>query len=254
MQCLRRMAPVAALVCLVGLAPSAEAAGRAAPAVETIQPGMVVRYAERTGGCTANFVYDGIGRRAGKTYIGIASHCVHDLSDPTVLDDNRVPFGRIVHVNWPLRTVRDDWALIEIFPSRLRDVDPAQRGNPQFPTGVAEEEDVKVGDEIRISGYGYPYYIFMRTQRSGVTTFWDGTFYDLLGPIGPGDSGGALVHVRTGKALGIVSAYCTPQNWDPAHLPLGCTAYGPSAAEVLRGMADKGFPVRMRLAGQRPPP
>lgn len=254
MKQLRRMAPLVVLACLVGLVPSAQAAGRAAQSGEAIQPGMVVTYAARPGWCTANFVYDGLGRRAGKTYIGIASHCVHDLSDPTMLDEARVPFGRIVHKNWPLSTVRDDWALIEIFPSRLRDVDPAQRGNPQFPTGVAEEGDVKVGDEIRISGYGIPYYMVVRSQRSGITTFWDGTYYDLLGPIGDGDSGGALVHVPTGKALGIVSAYCAPSNWDPGHAPVACTAYGPSVAEVLRGMADKGFPVRVRLAGEPPPP
>ena len=248
-----RMALLAALVGLVGLAPPAAAVSRVAQTSETIQPGMLVRYAEGPGGCTANFVYDGLGRLAGKTYIGIASHCVSHLTDPTVLDAARVPFGRVVHRNWPLKTIRDDWALIEIFPARLGDVDPAQRGNPQFPAGVAEVNDVKVGDEVRISGYGFPYYMAVRSQRSGITTFWDGTYFDLLGPIGNGDSGGALVHVPTGKALGIVSAYCVPTNWTSEHLALGCTAFGPSTAEVIRGMADKGFPVRMRLAGEAAP-
>lgn len=228
----------------------------ASESAQKIQPGMLVTAADSSGGCTGNFIYDGLGPRAGATYIGLASHCVGEVADPIAVDRDRVPFGRLVHKNWPLRTIRDDWALIEIFPERLADVDPAQRGNPRFPTGVADEDDVAVGDEIRISGWGAFMYLNeeVQTHRSGVTTYWDGVYHDLAGPILTGDSGGALVHVPSGKALGIVSAFCTPSNFTAEHQPVGCTAFGPSAAEVMREMAKKGFPVRMRLAGEPPPP
>lgn len=219
---------------------------------------MLVRTEQSTGGCTANFIYDGLGPVAGRTFIGMASHCFAENEPPgtTVLDRDRVPFGRLVVKTRPLRSVREDWALIEISPHRLADVDASVRGNPKAPTGVADVDDVAIGDEVRVSGWGSFMYLYPELQqnRAGRVTNWDSDVYEIVAPVLFGDSGGGLIHVSSGKALGLVSAWCTPTNYSTDHLPLACTVYGPTIRFVEEAAAERGYPIRMRRAGESGPP
>ena len=204
--------------------------------------------------CTANFIYDGIGVKAGHTYVGVASHCpAGDAELGAMISTNDgLAIGPLVLKNWPLKSVADDYALIEVLPERLDDVDASVAGHPGWPTGVATAQDVQPGDLAGISGWGLGVdaHQLTRENRLGVITQYTDKYYDIVGPISFGDSGGGLIHHESGKALGIVSAYCDDSNAAPDH-PLGspCLVYGPTIGEAMRRAAQQGFPIEMRLAG-----
>ena len=94
------------------------------------------------------------------------------------------------------------------------------------------------GDSIQLSGYGLGYGTTQQTQeqRTAVMGFDDAQTYDVSGPIHWGDSGGPLMHKRTGKALGIVSRLCAG----------ACSEEGPTVQGILAKAAAAGFPVTLR--------
>lgn len=228
-----------------------------AQAGEKIQPGSMLVI---SGGiiCSANFIYDGLGPLAGRTFVGTASHCVFDAPiGDEVRDSADEPIGTIAFRHARLTDIADDYAFIEILPARLADVDPAMAGHPEWPTGVAELDDVAVGDLAQLSGFGVgtAWNQTTREQRVGVITDWSEKYYDFAGPMIFGDSGSGLVHVPSGRALGVASAFCAPTNASPDHpATTPCFAYGPNIATVLRRAASVGYPLRVRLAGEPAPP
>ena len=224
---------------------------------EKIQPGAKLHIPPGIS-CTANFIYDGIGAMAGHTYVGVASHCpAADAPEGTLVStSDGVAIGPLVVINWPLNTVADDYSLIEVLPERLKDVDPSVAGHPEWPTGVVTTADVSPGDLVAISGWGagFDRDQTVRENRYGTITKYTDTLYDIVAPIMFGDSGGGLIHQKTGKALGIVSAYCV-LNWGADHPMLSpCSVYGPTVSTSIERAAKQGFPTRMRLAGEPPPP
>src|SRR5215211_2806663 len=118
--------------------------------------------------CTLNWIYDG----GGKTYAGTAAHCVTgpgqrvslatgSLGDPTT------PVGTVAFRGDPEAPGRD-YALIEVDPSQLGNVDPSLKGHPEIPTGVST--GYAKGDLMQFSGNGVGFHLAQptREQRIGV--------------------------------------------------------------------------------------
>ena len=221
---------VTAAALALGVASSTSAG--AAPGA--IQPGV---YSETsTGGCTLNFIYDGLGSLAGRTYVGTAAHCVADIGDPVALSGGDV-FGKVAYTGNPDVTALD-FAFVEVAASHVGQVRAAVKGYPSYPKGVTGAQETARGDGIQLSGYGVGYDLTTATQekRTAVMGSDSDTTYDVIGPIHFGDSGGPLVHIGTGKALGIVSRLCVG----------ACTEVGPTVAGLIATAAEDGFPVRLR--------
>ena len=211
--------------------------GHSAPAGaagEPIQPGVEI--STDVGGCTLNFIYDGTGAQAGKVFGGTAAHCVSELGQPVALGTGEV-FGHVALIGDEDSTVAD-YAFIEILPSVLDRVNPAMKGNPSYPTGVATAGETAVGDLVQLSGYGLGFGLTGPTQerRVGAITFDDAEEHEVIAPLIFGDSGGPLVHIASGKAYGIVSRLCIGL----------CEEEGPTVEGLLAKAAARGFTVTLR--------
>ncbi len=222
---------------LVAAAVTAGLAVWAAPvgaAGELVQPGAYSETA--TGACTLNFVYDGTGGNAGKTFIGTAAHCVKAIGDDVSLASGEV-FGDVAFIGDENATA-PDYAFIEVRPEFLSRVSAGVKGYPAYPKGVTSPQDTATGDTVQLSGHGLGFGFTTLTQekRVAVMGFDDSEIYDVIGPIDFGDSGGPLVHIKTGKALGIVSRLCIGL----------CTEEGPTVAGLLAKANAAGFGVTMR--------
>ena len=228
--------PLALVAALLFTAAPASAAG-------PIQPGTIA-YNGDGGQCTYNFIFDGAGHLAGRTYIGIAAHCVEKVGD-VVLDGDEEPIGRAAFVGNADETT-EDFAFIEIASEHLDRVDPALKGHPEYPTGFTTPDETAAGDLIQMSGYGLGFGETQPTQEERVTVLQgdDDEMFWLSGPSVNGDSGGPFVHIDTGKALGIVSMY---------GFETGSTDMGPTVQGILAKAAAKNFPVTLRAAGQSAP-
>jgi len=231
MRNLTRATTLATAVLTAGLALWAAPVGAAG---ELIQPGA---YSETAvGGCTLNFVYDGTGANAGKTYVGTAAHCVKEIGDDVSLASGEV-FGDVAFLG-DEDSAAPDFAFIEVRREFLSRVSPAVKGYPAYPTGVTSPQDTTTGDTVQISGHGLGFGFTAVTQekRFAVLGYDDDQVHEVTGPIDFGDSGGPLVHVKSGKALGIVSRLC-----------LGiCSEEGPTVAGLLAKANAAGFGVRLR--------
>ena len=212
------------------LAPSAGAAG------ELIQPGAYSQ--SGSSACTLNFVYDGVAgtATAGRTFVGTAAHCVSAVGDDVAFRNGEA-FGDVAVIGDENATA-PDWALIEVRPEYLSRVSPAVKGHSSYPTGVTSPQDTALGDLVQVSGFGtgYDATTFTQESRVGVMNYDDEEIYDLVGPVHFGDSGGPIVHIATGKALGIVSRLCVGV----------CTEEGATVEGLLAKAAAAGFPVTLR--------
>jgi hypothetical protein len=226
------LATLAATLCL---APAAQAQS-------AIQPGAMLQ--TEAGQCTLNFVYDGLGRNAGKVYIGTAAHC-GDKVGQEARDVDDKPFGAFAFIA-DADDAAFDYAFIEVAPEHLPRVDPALKGHPELPKGFTTPEETEAGDLIQMSGYGLGFGETQTTQEQRQTVLQsdDADIFTLSGPSVNGDSGGPFVHIPTGKALGLVSQYGF------THL---ATDVGPTIEGVLAKAAKAGFPVSLRVAGQPAP-
>ena len=214
----------------------------AAQAQTPIQPGAMLQ--TESGQCTLNFVFDGLGRNAGKVYVGTAAHCGDQVGqDARDVDDQ--PFGQFAFIADADDTAFD-YAFIEVAPEHVSRVDPALKGHPELPTGFTTPEETEAGDMIQMSGYGVGFGETQPTQEQRQTVLQsdDDQIFTLSGPSVNGDSGGPFVHIPTGKALGVVSQY---------GFAYGSTDVGPTIQGVLAKAAKAGFPVSLRAAGQPAP-
>ncbi|MBW3582237.1 MAG: S1 family peptidase [Euryarchaeota archaeon] len=218
---------VALLAVVVLPAPAAEAQIGSGP-FEKIQPG--VRITTSAGSCTLNFIFDGAN---GKVYAGTAAHCVSDVGEK--IDIWGFPdFGTVVYDD----DARTDFALLEIDTKYHADVDPAVKGHSGFPTGHTLRTQTSLGDHVRFSGYGMVYDRTTTTQEERIGALFsdDSDSYRLYGPTIFGDSGGPVMHDKTGKALGIVSAIS---------LITGMTV-GPTVEGILARLSGAGYDVTLR--------
>ncbi len=227
-----RAQTIAGIAILVLLATSLTPSGEAA--TNWIQPGD-----QHDGSCTLNFVYDGTGPNNGKVFIGTAAHCVGRVGQH-VSTTGYSRFGTVAWVGDEDRTAWD-FAFIEVKPAFEQYVNPAVKGHPGYPVGYTVPADTNFGDAIQVSGFGlgYGWTTYTQENRQAAFQFDDGSVYAASGPLHWGDSGGPLVHKATGKALGIVSSFCTEEYF-------GCTDEGPTVQGILTKAANSGFPVTLR--------
>lgn len=205
---------------------------------KTIQPGA--RLETSVGLCTMNFVFDGLGAKAGKVFIGTAAHCVERVGD-SVYEQNGLAFGKVA-VFGDQNSVANDWALIEV-TSYFNKLSPAVRGHPDFPTGYTRSSETAQGDLVGVSGYGLGFEVSgpSREQRiSAILSDSPNTFVLAPSTAIMGDSGGPFVHLGSGKAYGMVSrGYINPVIGDDT---------GPTVEGMMAKMTAKGFPVTLRTA------
>jgi hypothetical protein len=206
------------------------AAPAAAQAAPTLQPGAY--HETSAGSCTMNFVYTG----GTKTYLGTAAHCVSRVGE-TVQDSEGTTFGKVAFIG-DADVMEEDYAFIEVDAEDVSRVSPAMKGHPQYPTGVTTPGETSAGDVVQASGFGVGFGETKPTQeqRKAALSYDDAEIHTLTGPVLFGDSGGPFAHVKTGKALGIVSRLC-----------LGvCSEEGPTVQGLLAKAAARGFVVTMK--------
>lgn len=195
---------------------------------DPIQPG------DATDGCTLDFVFDGAD---GRTYIGIAGHCVHESDRVSAIGHG--PFGTVVYASDDAGP-RLDVALIRVDRDKETAVSPAVVGHPDTPTGVTQPGETAAGDLLQMSGYGVVYQTTQATRenRTAVLVDDDPLRYCSQAPVSFGDSGGPIVHASTGKALGLVSRL------DTGECP--GTLVGPTIQAFLAQAAADGFDLTLR--------
>lgn len=185
------------------------------------------------GGCTLNFLFDGVGANAGKVYFATAAHCVERIGED-VENGSGLVFGDVAYIGDADSTAWD-FAFIQVRAGIA--VSPAVKGWPQYPTGSTVSTETAQGDQLQQSGYGTVFSFTRPTQeqRKGYLTSDTNSIWRFAGAMDFGDSGGPLVHIRTGKALGIESRVCIGV----------CTDEGPTIEGVLAKTAT-AFPVQLR--------
>jgi hypothetical protein len=196
-----------------------------------IQPGAY--HETDAGSCTFNFAYSG----GGETYMGTAAHCVEAVGQP-VRDEAGRTVGEVALIGDEAAT-ETDWAFVRILPAYAAEVSAAMKGNPTYPrTGFTRSGETSTGDRLQYSGYGLGFDLTAptRERRFGLLTYDDEAVYTTLGTLIFGDSGGPIVHVPTGKALGIVSRLCIGL----------CEEEGPTVEAILSQAAAKGLPLTLR--------
>jgi hypothetical protein len=204
---------------------------RAADAA-SIQPGDFMRQGDT--GCTLGFVVTS----GADTYFLTAAHCVEvpsevSIGDGTVIGD-AVAEGS--SIDDPPEAA-NDWALVRVRPHLVSSVVPTVRGGGT-PSGVALAGETGFGDLIKHSGYGIPWEItnLTREQRYGVLWGQDAQTWTSIGTDSFGDSGGPVMHVETGRALGLVSRLC-----------LGtCTSVGPTIEGIFAEASVLGYQLTLR--------
>ena len=216
--------------------------GAVARASVPIQPGMFIR--TTTNGCTANFVFDGIGAEAGRVYLGTAAHCVGANGD-AVLDEDGQAIGKVAAHGDGSIDADDhrDWALFEVPASQVARVDPSVVGHPQMPRGgLPDAAHVAAGDAVQFSGFGQLWVTpALQQGRTGTLLEFKEPHYSARGPIFFGDSGGPVVDLVSGRAVGVVSL--TTVYGPPA------TVYetsGPTPGAVISQAAAAGVHVVLR--------
>lgn len=237
-----RAAALGAAVLAFGSAASAQA--------QTIQPGVAI--VADGSYCTLNWIYDGQGAQAGKTYGGTAAHCVSHVGQQVSLATGALGseierIGQVAFLGNADEPGRD-YAFIEIDAEDLGKVNPALKGWPNIPTGVSTTATAKKGDIIQFSGHGVGFSNTQPTQeqRKGILNFMDGTEHLVLGPVISGDSGGPVANVTDGnKALGIVNTVGVAVN--SGALTVAHAGEGGNNLEfVFKDAAARGFNVALR--------
>lgn len=233
------------IVALLALSVSALAVG-AAPAAGTagvIQPGDVL-YATGLAGtdvlsqCTLGFVFDGIGANAGAVYISADTGCVGAVGS-SVSTEGHANFGVVA---FRTQGINSDFALIQIHSGFVPLVDGSVKGHPGYPTGFTTAAETNPGDLLQISGYGVDHSADTQESRVAVVTLDNDLAHLAYGAFAPDDVGGPLVHIPTGKALGVISTTCTTNPASP------CSEYGPSIPAVVSYAAAGGISVKLRTA------
>lgn len=235
-----------AACCLSGLLWAA--ASNAASPAPVIQPGARITMGGE--GCTANWVYQGLGKLRGQQFLGTARHCVSGIGEPVYLTDGPFPvsftpvlrIGTVAYVSKSL-----DFALVRIDRSNLKYVDPSMAGHPDIPRRVGTTAGAQTGDVCQFSGHGVGFDGTQQTEqsRTGLLAYMGSDQHYCDGAVSNGDSGGPVADVTSGNAaIGIV---------DTGGVEVG-GSYTAAAGEggvsmpgLLADAAKHGFPVTVRL-------
>jgi len=199
-------------------------------AATTIQPGDEVL--TTVGGCTLGFAATG----GGNTYFMTAAHCVEHVNDDVRLGDGTV-FGDVAAIGNQNATATD-WALLQVRAAYVPIVRGTVRGIAGTPSGYSTANGTALGDVLRFSGYGIPWFVdpLLRENRYGAIVSDDAESYVAIGMDTNGDSGGPIVHDATGDAYGLVSRLCIGP----------CTSEGPTVQGILNKAAAKGFSLSLK--------
>jgi hypothetical protein len=242
----RMMTLAVAVALFTALAPGTSIAQMGVP----IQPGTRVSVVDPEGEqgkrgfsfCTLGFFYEGRGTVEGVVYASFASHCTNEVGQDVVIHETGetigdvAAFGKQEAPGVP-ESIETDWALIEIREEYLDRASPALKGYPQYPTGLTSHAATEQGDEILLSP--------LPDERKGALVDDEQGRYRISGPVVPSDSGGPLVHLPSGEALGTVSA-----GDDCLFGPFECETYtGPTVHGIVPQMAAAGFPVELMTVG-----
>ena len=211
---------------------SAAVAPATAQAAQTLQPGAY--HESDDGSCTLNFAYTG---PSGETLLGTAAHCVPQGVGTRVRDRDGVEFGTVSFYG-DQDVTELDFAFIKVDAEDVARVSPRVKGYPQYPKGATTPGETATGDLIQVSGYGVGFGTTQPTQeqRKAVLSYDDTEIHTLSGPVIFGDSGGPFIHIKTGKALGIVSRLCIGL----------CTEEGPTVQGLIAKAAARGYSVTLR--------
>jgi hypothetical protein len=172
-------------------------------------------------GCTFNWLF--VDPAAQAYFIGIAAHCTSSDDDEEPADGTgeRIgssgasedeAWGTIVYDS-DNRTLQEDFGVEDRVDFTLIRLDEGAnlRAHPQMmgyeaPVGFIPCGEAAVGDRMGWHGYGMVFGDLDPTRkREGVIGVCDGRDYGAYTNAIWGDSGSAVVHVGSGKALGIVS-------------------------------------------------
>ncbi|WP_232661559.1 trypsin-like peptidase domain-containing protein [Pseudonocardia sp. TRM90224] len=218
------LAPTAAAAPAPAAFPSAPA-----PAAGAIHPGVVTD-TEGGGACTTNFIFTG----GGRTFIGQAAHCAGTGSATETngcdsgtggigtkvtikAEDGTERAGTLAYSSWVTMQAKgetdpdlcafNDFALVEIDPADVADVDPTV---PYFggPTGIRTDA-LKTGEQVYSYGNSpLRLGIGALSPKTGIlaTEHPSGLSHEVytLTPGIPGDSGSGFVD-SSGRAFGVLS-------------------------------------------------
>lgn len=159
------------------------------------------------GGCTYNFVFfsPGTKKADAKGYIGTAAHCTDELGEAAM----HPQLGEIGTVVYDSDLVKSsvDFSLIELKPKIIPKTNPTVL-HWGGPTRSVTVEELEIGDQVDIYGYGVGVGSFEQTRpRYGFLVGFNNKEYQADMPAVNGDSGSPLIHHETGAALGIISRY-----------------------------------------------
>lgn len=226
---------------------------------DPLQPGDLHRTS--VGQCTLNFVFDGTGVNAGRTYIGTAAHCVSAVGQ-FAYDSADVRFGHVAY-RGDANDNSLDFALIEVNAANVGRVTAAVKGHPGYPSGVATPPtvvhvparpgEVVTGDVVQISGQGagYAWTTETQEQRKAALTAFSHEEFGIVGPLHWGDSGGPLVHERSGTALGVVSRFCNGSFTGLLSLRvMPCDITGPTIEGIIAAAGSAGFTITLRTVSR----
>ena len=199
-----------------------------------LRPGTGMGY------CTYNFVYytPGTAKAAPKAYIGTAGHCTDTIGERM----SHPELGEIGTVVYDSDLVNSevDFSLVELDPAIVGKTNPTVL-HWGGPTRIINEEDLVVGDQIDVYGYGLLVGETEPTRpRSGYLVSFTENEYQADMPAVNGDSGAPLLHHQSGAALGIISRYGLT-------VPMPSTDMGPLMPWILEELDKAGFNVRLAM-------
>lgn len=159
------------------------------------------------GQCTFNFAFykPGTKGKPATAYIGTAAHCTDKLGE-VVSNPEVGEVGEVVYDS-DLVDSGVDFTLIQLNPEVVAKTNPTVFGWGG-PTRSVTQEDLAVGDQVDVYGYGLLLGETEQTRpRYGVLMAFTEQEYQANMPAVNGDSGAPLIHHETGAALGIISRY-----------------------------------------------
>lgn len=241
---LRRMIIVCLALAILGMArPAATTAAESGPDTSRpIHPGAPVQiypgpaYPEALretpfGVCTLNFVFRGRERahpqpRQRKhvhTYIGTAGHCMQSraigqrVAAPDVGEFGTLAFRTYCGTpNCDGRPFTDDFALIRVDADKLHWVSPVVPVIGTAPSGFTTSEETSAGDVLLVPGQGVPFSIAGGSTWASVLEDDDSVAYTATPQGTGGHSGGPVVRLSDGKALGVLIGGDPPDIWTGA--------------------------------------
>lgn len=224
----------------------------AAPVGPPIQPGAAITM--NGSYCTLNWIYEGIGVRAGKVYAGTAAHCVEGVGQQVSLATTSVgmpiePIGKVAFVGNADEPGRD-YAFIEIEADDVKQVSPAMAGHPDIPSRVSTNP--RRGNLMQFSGHGVGFNLLPLTRQSrvGVLNAFDEREHQITGGVTFGDSGGPVANITEGNtAFGIVSTAGLGVAF-PSLTVVQAGEGGANLAFVLEDASRRGFAVKLCAVGQ----